>query len=300
MKFVPTAISRVVAKNALNLQTNAPGLLFGVGIVGVVATAVLASKATLQVEDILVDAQKHLANVDETAMLRSTDYTEQDIKKDKAHVYLHTAKDLASIYWPAVLCGSISIAALTKSHSILNKRNAGLTAAYAAMDRAFTEYRRRVRDEVGEDRERELMYPLEKCEIDVANEDGTTSKKEISVRGHSQYAKLFGRHTSASWSPQSDFNIIFLRAQQNWANQRLHAKGYLFLNEVYDALGLDRTPAGQVVGWTLDQGDGYVDFGIFDSEMEPKHLEFFLGHEDAILLDFNVAGVMYKKIEKFS
>ena len=86
---------------------------------------------------------------------------------------------------------------------------------------------------------------------------------------------------------------MYLRRQQEFANEMLRSKGHLFLNEVYDILGFPRTKAGQVVGWIYDEknpvGDNYVDFGIYDITDERKR-DFINGYERSILLDFNVDG----------
>jgi hypothetical protein len=83
---------------------------------------------------------------------------------------------------------------------------------------------------------------------------------------------------------------MFLRAQQQWANDRLHAHGYIFLNEVYEALGLERSQAGQLVGWKLNgNGDGYVDFGLY-SIGDESNRAFVNALEPVVLLDFNVDG----------
>ena len=91
-------------------------------------------------------------------------------------------------------------------------------------------------------------------------------------------------------------NLVFLKQQQNWANELLKTRGHLFLNEVYDMLGIERSKAGQVVGWVYDETnpdcDNYVDFGIYDIYNERKRA-FVNGWERSILLDFNVDGDIY-------
>ena len=88
---------------------------------------------------------------------------------------------------------------------------------------------------------------------------------------------------------------MYLKAQQNSFNDLLRARGHVFLNEVYDGLGLERSQAGAVVGWVLGDGDNYVDFGIFDGD-KPRARDFVNGLEASILLDFNVDGVIYDLI----
>ena len=87
---------------------------------------------------------------------------------------------------------------------------------------------------------------------------------------------------------------MFLKHQQNYANEKLQKQGYLFLNDVYDMLGIPKTKAGQVVGWVYDEAhpdiyDNFVDFGIYDLYNE-KARDFVNGREKSILLDFNVDG----------
>lgn len=105
----------------------------------------------------------------------------------------------------------------------------------------------------------------------------------------SPYAVFFDE-TSAVWTKNSECNKLFLLRTQDLANLKLKARGYLFLNEVYDMLGLPRTRAGQLIGWIYDDrnpvGDNYVDFGIFND----RNSSFVNGFEKSVLLDFNVDG----------
>ena len=90
---------------------------------------------------------------------------------------------------------------------------------------------------------------------------------------------------------------MFLKRQQAYANDKLKANGYLFLNEVYDMLGIPKSKAGQVVGWIYDPengtGDNYVDFGIYNVNREAAR-DFVNGYERTILLDFNVDGNIWE------
>lgn len=108
----------------------------------------------------------------------------------------------------------------------------------------------------------------------------------------SPYARFFDE-ASANWVKDPEINHIFVQCQQNFANNLLIARGHLFLNEVYDMLGIDRSSAGQVVGWVISgDGDNFVDFGMF----EAHSARFVNGYERSILLDFNVDGVVVDKI----
>ncbi|MCA1800666.1 MAG: DUF6353 family protein, partial [Actinobacteria bacterium] len=110
------------------------------------------------------------------------------------------------------------------------------------------------------------------------------------------YARYFDEGSTV-WSRERDYNRLRIRAIQNYANDMLKARGHLFLNEVYDELGLPRSRAGAVVGWVMSKsGDNFVDFGIYNQENE-RARAFVNGQEQSILLDFNVDGVIYDLLE---
>lgn len=287
MKYVPDSVSRTVGRGLLKTQNVSPTVLFVGGVVGVVATAVLASRATLKLELVLdeLDADKERG-----LTLRETlpdKYSESDHKRDLTIFYSRASVNVAKLYAPAIIVGGLSIAALTGSHVILTRRNAALTAAYAALDKGFREYRKRVVDELGEDADRRFRYSNELVEPD---KDGKPVRRVVD--DYSIYARFFDE-LNDHYQREPEYNFLFLKCQQNWANDMLRARGHLFLNEVYDRLGIDRSKPGQVVGWVRDSdGDNYVDFGIFNGD-QPRARDFVNGREHSILLDFNVDGVIY-------
>lgn len=295
---LPNFVSKPAGRAGLHISKNSPRLLFAAGIVGVVATAVTASRATLKVESIVEEAEADIARVEEVFSQKRGDYSDDDRKQDLIIIYARSAGKIAKLYALPVTVGVLSIACLTSSHHILSKRNAAVTAAYAALDKGFREYRSRVVEVFGEDAERSLRYETELVSI-TNRETGDTShvKRPIPkpVGEYSIYARFFDELCS-SWSSVPEYNLIFLKCQQNFANDMLKARGHVFLNEVYDMLGIDRTKAGAVVGWVYGKGgDDYIDFGVFD-RMNQKAIDFVNGREGAILLDFNVDGVIYDKI----
>jgi hypothetical protein len=202
------------------------------------------------------------------------------------------------LYAPAIACGALSIGALAGSHRVLTKRNLALTAAYSAVEKGFNDYRTRVVEEFGEDKDRELRYGTDTEKITTEGKDGKTKTKEVKIVGPnsaSVYARFFDEYCK-NWKRQPEYNLLFLQCQQNYANDLLQSRGHIFLNEVYDMIGIDRSKAGAVVGWVISKdGDNFVDFGIFDGD-NPKARDFVNGREGSILLDFNVDGVIYDKI----
>jgi hypothetical protein len=295
MKLVPEGIGRTLSRSTLLMQKNSPGVLLGVGVVGMVGSTVLACRATLKMDTVLDDAQTKL---EMAKTLEHEDYSERDRHKDISLIYVQTSMKVIKLYAPAVLVGGLSIAALTSSHRILNRRNVALTAAYSALEKGFNEYRARVVEQYGEEQDRNFRYGTRQEEI----EDPETGKKKtvtrVALNEPSIYARFFDSY-STSWSKEPEYNLIFLKCQQNYANDLLLSRGHVFLNEVYDMVGVPRSKAGAVVGWVVSrhgETDNFINFGVFDGRTD-RARDFVNGREGAILLDFNVDGVIYDKIE---
>lgn len=297
MKYIPAAVAFKASRALLVGKQNSPAILFVSGVVGVVGTTVLACRATLKMEDVLDEANEKLAKVN---VFERPNYTEKDRTRDKTIVYVNLVFDITKQYAPAIALGGLSIAALTGSHRILTKRNAGLTAAYTALHETFKEYRGRVVKELGPEKDREFRYGSQDNELVKETSKGPkveTVKRNDAANGSLMYAKIFDSNNK-NWRVAPEYNIMFLRMQQNYLNDRLKAKGHVLLNDAYDELGFDRTPAGAVVGWKWNSktGDNYIDFGIFDDDKQAQFTNFVTGREGALLLDFNVDGVVYEQI----
>lgn len=293
-------ISGTFSKAGFKLKKHSPEIFLVAGIAGTVVSAVMACKATTKVSRILEKTKDDVDAVHTCLGDGATEqYTEEDSKKDLVIIYYRTGLELAKLYAPSVLVGAASIVSILASNNIIRKRNAALSAAYAAVDTGFKEYRGRVVERFGEETDRELKYNIKAKEFEetTVDKDGKekTVKKTVNVADpntYSEYARFFDDGCT-SWEKDPEYNLMFLKAQQQYANDLLVSRGHLFLNEVYDMLGIPRSKAGQVVGWLYDQknpsGDNFVDFGIYDIDRE-KNRDFVNGYERTILLDFNVDG----------
>lgn len=295
MKFVPKAITRSVSRKVLVTKMNSPHLFFAAGVVGIIGATVLACRATLKLEETVDEINHDFGNLKELKHAHAVDvnYTDNQHYKDLGYVYLRSAVKIGRLYGPSIIVGGLSVACLTGSHVQLTRRNAALSATLAAAMKAYDEYRARVAQEIGVERELELYRAIHDDAIEM---DG--HKKEVvkafDPNGLSIYARIFDEY-NPNWEKNAEYNRIFIQCQQNYYNHQLHARGHVFLNEVYDSLGFPRSQAGQVVGWLLDgNGDGFVDFGLF----EEKNSLFINQREKSIVLDFNVDGVIYDKIKE--
>lgn len=281
---IKNSVTRALSRQTLKIKKNSPHILFVSGVGGIIVSTVLACRATLKLEKTLDYIQADIP------MLDGPEGDQYD-KKDVALAYTKGSFEIVKLYGPAVVVGSVSILALTGSHLQLTRRNTALTVAYTGLHQAYSEYRQRVRDHVGEDQERDLYFGVKTEEVEGDN--GKMKKiKVVDPNGISVYARFFDEG-SPNWQRDPEINRLFVQCQQNYANDLLQARGHVFLNEVYDMLGIDRSKAGQVVGWVIsDDGDNYIDFGLFDCASS----RFINGWERSVLLDFNVDGVIYDKI----
>jgi hypothetical protein len=307
---IVNSMSRKFHRAGLTLKKHSPELLMITGVVGTVAGAVMACKATLKVNEVVDESKTNIEKI-HTAVEKGyteagREYTVEDSKREMTIVYVKTGVNLAKLYAPAVTIGALGITCMLASNNILRKRNVALAAAYATVDKGFKEYRDRVIERFGKDLDRELKYNLKAEEIEetVVQEDGTEStvKRTVTVydpNNYSPYSIVFD-DGNTGWDKDPELTKFFLIQQQNWCNELLKERGHLFLNEVYDRLGAKRTAMGQIAGWVYDPTnpdlDNFVDFGMFDVR-NPKTRDFINGRERVIILDFNVDGNILELIK---
>ena len=308
-------MSRKVHKFGFNVKKHSPEILAVTGTIGVVASAVMACKATTKLNDILEDSKEDIDLIHEKSedidFCEKHDYTEEDTKKDLLIVYAQTGIKMVKLYGPSIALGTLSLGCLLQSSNILRKRNVALAAAYATVDKGFKQYRGRVVERFGDAVDRELRYNIKAKEVEeiVVDENGneTVVKKTINVVNQediSEFGREFSQYTvnrkgktilNPYWQPDNDYNLVFLKKQEQYANQILRSKGYLILNDVYDMLGLPPTKEGHIIGWIYCEdeanpmGDNYVDFGLNNNDVL-----FSDDDESSLVLDFNVDGSIWE------
>lgn len=302
-----TTIGTTLAKTKFQLKKHSPEILTTIGVVGIVSSTILACKATTKISTIIDKTKEDISTIHSTVEDTSIkEYTNEDAKKDLTIVYAQTGVKMIKLYAPAVMLSVFSISMLLTSHNMLRKRNVALAAAYTAVDTSFKDYRKRVISKFGDEIDKELKYGLitkkiEEISVDENGKEHKTTKeiKVVNPNMHSEYARFFDE-ASAYWEKNSDYNHMFVNQQQQYANDKLIAQGYLFLNDVYEMIGLPKSKAGQSVGWIYGKnnpvGDNYVDFGIYEIDDERKRA-FVNGYERNILLDFNVDGPILDSFE---
>ena len=295
--------TRLLSSTQYQVKKHSPEILMVAGIAGTIVGTVLACKATTKVSEIIEEKNKNVEDVHTCLEDNTKEYTEEDSKKDLTIIYAQTGVKLFKLYAPAIGVMALSFASIIAGHKVLKKRNIAIAAAYAAIDKGFKQYRKNVIKEFGEGVDQQMRFGLKSKEIKRKDKDGKTVKETEyyidpdanPLDNISEYARFFDA-ASSNFAKDPEYNMMFLRRQQDYANEMLKSRGHLFLNEVYDLLDIPRSKAGQVVGWVYDKngntkGDNYVDFGLYRNDQGTRR--FVNGLEYNILLDFNVDGVIY-------
>lgn len=296
-----TKASQILVKTKLGIKKHSPEILVATGIGTGIIAAVIACKQTIKANDIIAVAQEnlqHIKNAKELAANNEVEYTEEDEQADRETIGKQITIGMVKTYALPVGLGILSITCILAGHHILKKRNVALAAAYSALSTDFMNYRKRVVDKYGKDVDFMLKNGLEKQivanqVVDPETGEVKETKEEVLTYDGdklSQYARIFDEVGSTQWTPSADHNRAFLLMEQNYFNERIKTRGYIFLNEVYERLGFRPTKAGSVVGWVYQNADYEgIDFGIFTAHTQ-KAAEFLEGTEPSIILDFNVQG----------
>ena len=305
MLGIVTKVGVMAGRTGLKVQQYSPEIFIGAGLAGVVGSGVMCCKATLKVDKVLSDEHEVIGKIKKAKELKDSgediDYSDDDYKKDLTLVYSRMMWKLVRLYGPYITLGAAGLVSILCGYNIISKRNIALAAAYKVVEESFTNYRNNVISEYGKKADEKLRYGLHKedIEIEEADEEGNETTKKVKNAKvidpiASPYSRFFDQ-SSHNWEKNVEHNMFFLKAQEEYFNQLLNSRGHVFLNEVYDSLGLERSQAGAVVGWVKGNGDDYIDFGIFDAYSDASR-RFVNGYEPVILLDFNVDGVIWDKI----
>lgn len=285
MNISPT-LTNALGKVALQIQKHSPTILTVIGAASVTTAAVLAAKNTLKLEERIDEGQDRLVHVN--------DLIEQGEAPEGARtgVYIRNAVEVAKLY---VLPGTLligGVACFFGANHILNKRTAAAIAAYNGLASSYEAYRKRVAEEVGEEKERDLF--LGQKDEEYTDDKGKKQKRKVLVDGEHTghpYRFVYDNHND-NWSGFHDQNLFRLQVVQNMYNDTLKRNGHVFLRDILNTLGIEDTPASVITGWIYDPdnpdhtGDNFIEFNVRDFQAEYGY----------ILLDFNVDGTIFDKI----
>ncbi len=303
---IMSSIAPKLGKAGLRIRSASPEIALGLGVAAGIAAFATGCKASTKFDGIMKEHKEKTDKIHEYAARpeenKDEPYTEKDEQHDIMITCVQTGVKLVRLYAVPITLEALSLGLIFKGHNILRTRNAALASAYAILNKDFKEYREDVIERFGKDLDKELHLKLkdEVVEKEVVDEKGKKKKvketiKTSGLEGYSIYARFF-EDGCRGWSKSPEYNLMFLKSEERYATDKLRSQGYLFLNEVYEALGIPATQAGQAVGWIFDPDDptrdNKVDFGIYDVT-KPHNGDFVNGYEPTIILDFNVDGPIY-------
>lgn len=293
MSYVPKAVSRAAHRGLLKLNKNSPTILVVAGVVGFGATAVMASKASRKLDVVTAAHKMAREEVDTTPSIKSS----RDRQMAIVGVYAGTGVELTKLYGPTLVVGALSTVSVLAGHNILKGRYVATMAAYTGLFEQFQSYRGRVVDALGVDRERDLYDGASLVyeeDPDHKGEYKLVSKYPSSE--NASYLRPWFDEANVNWTKDAENNYLFLKGVQSHMNRVLQVKGHVFLNDIMDALRMERTPEGAVTGWLYGgDGDDYIDFGFMTSE-DPQTVLFRNGGERSVRLNFNIDGVIWDRI----
>lgn len=210
---------------------NAPGILVGVGIVGMAGTTILAVKATPKAIILIEEKKKEL--------------------KAESLTTVETIKTTWKCYIPAAVTGVMSTACLIGASSVSARRNAALATAYNITKVALNDYKDAVVETIGEKKEQIVRDTASKKKIE--RDPVTSTEVVVTERGTTLcYDAVFGRYF------RSDIDTI--KRAVNELNRNIVSSMYASLNEFYDEIGLPPIEIGDKLGWNMDDGQIEVDF----------------------------------------
>lgn len=304
-------LTRAIGAVKLASKAHAPTILVVTGVVSMGAAVVGASKKTLHLEEALRPHVEQLEQIEiaaETAKNSpAVSYDDKLQARDRGKVYGRVAVDLTKLYFvPGVLFVG-GAAMVFGGHRIMVQRNATLAVAFTTLSKAFDAYRANVREEFGVAADRGMLAGHKQIEVvdPETNETKVVNTLDWDNIDGDPYNRVFDGESSNQWIDDLGVNKLFLSNQQRMANIKLGLQGYLYLNEVYEALGFPPSDIGQVAGWKVKYlPDGskdipFVDFGI-DTAL-PDDWKY--SQKNAVYLDFNcqgliVGGRVQKELEK--
>lgn len=297
---ITTAFHTGVAR----ISKHAPTILSVAASAGVVATGYLAWQAGTRFEDVEGRDWERRKEAIRNADNIPDDEVPAYERKLRILFILDTAKSVA----PAVIVGGATIAMIYFSNSISKKRLAALGAAYTVLQNAFEGYKKNMVDALGKETVEKIIRPklpnYDKTAEEILSSDNKSDAADVadavlaSIQDLSPYSRIITEESSNCWDENEDYTAENIAAVQLWANRRLERKGHLFLNEVYDQLGLSRTREGSVVGWLKNSkdGDNYVSFCNYEANTYRVPSDDYSRVDTNFILDFNVDGMIWDKI----
>lgn len=304
---IPANVTRAFGKIAVQAQKHAPTILTIVGVTAGVAATGFAIHATLKCDEVLEGHKEKMKAIERARYIADNDpdfegsYTEEQMKMDRRVATVQTVCGFAKLYWPTIALTTVSVTSILFGHHLMSKRNAAVVAAFTAMSGKFDDYRKAIVDKYGNEVDSEVFKRIlteakvnEEGEVVEVKEQAEPTDNKVSLDRFYDELSLYWDH----YNPE--MNVAHLRSVLKHAQDKLDYRGYVFLNDIYDDLGMTRTPAGCVLGWIVDEDhpDTVVDLGVLKDTDDPW--DFVIDEpwdgRNGLLITPNNVQVIYDKI----
>ena len=238
------------------IKRNASTILTSIGGIGVVATSILAVKAT----------PKAIMLLDEAKEEKGDDLTKWE-----------TVKTAGPSYIPSIVTGAATIACIFGANALNKHQQAALTSAYALLDQSYKEYKNKLKELYGEETHNEIVNSImvEKAEDIGVRGAYFSSTCDLSLEENDGEPKIFYDEHSSRYFESTIEQVM--NAEYH-LNRNYILRGYSYLNEFYEFLGIEETDYGSVLGWApTDEGMYWIDFNhrkvVMDDGLEVYIIE---------------------------
>lgn len=224
-------------KTKLFFKRNSSTILSCVGVIGVVATTVMAVKATPKAVTLL----EHAAD-----------------KKGEELTMIESLRVAAPVYIPTIVAGASTIACILGANVLSRKQQASLISAYALIDNSYKAYKDKFKELYGDDADENIRHEITKeryDDYDIPISDGKM---------------LFFDYFSMRYFESTMEEVLI---GENNFNKNLTLSGYASLNEFYDSIGIPRVDYGYELGWSHEVGEAFYGYSWIDFEHEKITLE---------------------------
>lgn len=299
-------IGRMIGRFVMTFKKNLPEITAGLSALGVIGTAVLSARSAYKSVPKL---EEHREKMEQLHAAKDCFDDPKEYNKEVLTVYKDTGVEMVKSYWPAGVAVMFTLAGIFTSNSLHRKRYFGMAGLCSTIMAAYNEYRERVRDQYGEDAERDLYLGIKREEVVTVETDKKGKEKtktEIVVKpgevdNPNFDVYLIDRNDKCWYYNRPELTYYYLLETQNCLTQMLRTRGYLFLNEVLRSLNKPECPEGQIIGWIYDENkgdtDNCVDFGLAEGT---ENFDLFMsGKNEYVYITLNHDGTIYDKFPFF-
>ena len=315
-------LTNKLGKTGLKIKSNSPVIFLVTGTICLGGAVVAAHHAGRKIDEVLDVNKEHIENIKslkdadeiENEEGEKVPYSKKQYNKDLTHAYAGALWDVSKLYLPVAGFTVASAVCYISGHKVLSERLAAMTAAYTGVNEAFQKYRGNVIEMDGEDKDKKYLYGITEhvdnatvAKVDPETGEIKTEKaKNIDVvRDVKLIASPYAvdMEDCKGFTKDPEYNVRWLENIQNLANAKLDSNGYLFLYDVYEALGVlnyintDAVKASHVVGWIKGVGDDEVRFQLVPIPVKCKYTDGeIMNIAEKVLIDFNCCGTILDRI----